>query len=274
MMLRFLYNTIPGRILLRPLTHPAVSKAAGAFLDTSLSKVLICPFVKSSGIDTSEYDLTDIRSFNDFFRRSIKPGMRTVDMDENAMIAPCDGLLSIYKVKGDTVFPVKQSAYTLEELLKSKRLAERYEDGYCFVYRLCVNHYHRYIYAAGGKKSYNRFLPGRLHTVRPVALHSVPVFAENSREYALIKTEKLGTLVQMEVGAMLVGRITNHKLRPCDVLRGEEKGFFEYGGSTIIVLAQKDKVVIDDAFIKCIDSGEELPISLGTRIGKSLKSLM
>ena len=273
-MLYFLYNTIPGRIMLRPLTHPSLSKAAGAFLDTRISKMLVPFFVKSNGIDTSEYDLSDVHSFNDFFRRPLKSGKRTVDMDENSLIAPCDGLLSIYRINGNTVLPVKQSAYTVDELLKSKKLAGQYEDGYCLVYRLCVNHYHRYIYAASGKKTHNRFLPGRLHTVRPVALHSVPVFAENSREYALIRTKKLGTLLQMEVGAMLVGRICNHKLRPCDVVRGEEKGFFEYGGSTIIVLIQKDRVKLDPEYDSFVNSGEEVPVLLGTRIGESSKSLM
>lgn len=115
------------------------------------------------------------------------------------------------RLKKTPVLPVKQSSYTLTSLLRSHKLARHYEGGYCLVFRLCVNHYHRYCYVVPGAKSRNRRIPGVLHTVRPVALASRPVFTENSREYTLIRTDQLGTIVQMEVGAMLVGRIVNHE---------------------------------------------------------------
>ncbi len=273
-MLQFLYHTKIGRTLLYPLTAPVVSKAAGAFLDTRCSKVLIRPFVKSGNICLKDYDLSGVTSFNTFFRRPLKVGKRRVEMDAHALIAPCDGLLSVYDITEDTVLPVKQSMYTVTDLLKSGKLAERFNGGYCLVFRLCVDHYHRYIYAASGRKSHNRYIPGRFHTVRPVALRSVPVFTENSREYTLIQTKHLGTLAQMEVGAMLVGRIHNHKLQAGRVSRGEEKGYFEYGGSTIILLVQPGKVCLNETLKETKNSGKEIPVFLGNSIGKSLKSLM
>ena len=112
-----------------------------------------------------------------------------IDENPSHMIAPCDGLLSVWKINNKTVLPVKQSHYTLESLLRNKKLAEQYKDGYCFVFRLCVNHYHRYCYTDSGKKSQNVFLPGVLHTVRPIALAQEKVFCENSREYTLIRTQ-------------------------------------------------------------------------------------
>ena len=131
---------------------------------------------------------------------------------------------------------------------------------------MCVNHYHRYCYVDSGAKSRNRRIPGVLHTVRPVALASRPVFTENSREYTLIRTDQLGTIVQMEVGAMLVGRIVNHEGKGTAV-RGSEKGFFQYGGSTIILLTEPGKVQIDPAILKNSSTGNETPVKLGEVIG-------
>ena len=248
-MLDFLYHTIPGRMLLKPLTAPALSRLCGRFLDSSLSHFLVRPFIRTNNIRIEDYETDHIRSFNDFFSRKI-----------------CEGLLSVWKIEKDTVLPVKQSSYTLTSLLRSHKLARHYEGGYCLVFRLCVNHYHRYCYVDSGAKSRNRRIPGVLHTVRPVALASRPVFTENSREYTLIRTDQLGTIVQMEVGAMLVGRIVNHEGKGTAV-RGSEKGFFQYGGSTIILLTGPGKVQIDPAILKNSSTDNETPVKLGEVIG-------
>lgn len=188
--------------------------------------------------------------------------LRPVDMDPSHLSAPCDGLLSVWKIQRDTVLPVKQSHYTISSLLRDSRLAARYEGGYCFVFRLCVNHYHRYSYVDSGRKSPTRRIEGVLHTVRPVALREFPVFTENSREYTLIQSPALGTLLQMEVGAMLVGRIVNHD-NACLVHRGQEKGLFQYGGSTIIVLAEKDAVSVRHDLLEHSKMGVETPVKMG-----------
>ncbi len=268
--LQFLYDTVPGRILLKPLTSPRLSRICGHFLDSELSSFLIKPFVKQNEICLSDYETTDIKSFNDFFSRKIKDGKRPIDGEAEHLIAPCDGLLSVWKIKEDTVFPVKQSRYTVTSLLRNKKLAQRYNGGYCLVFRLCVNHYHRYCYVDSGQKSRNFFIPGRLHTVRPVALREVPVFAENSREYTAVRTEKFGMAIQMEVGAMLVGRIVNHEGKGTAV-RGKEKGYFQYGGSTIIVLIEPERVKMREDILKSSTLAKETPVKMGEVIGHALK---
>ena len=267
--LDFLYKTVPGRLLLKPLTARGLSKLSGRLMDTGLSKVLIKPFVKSSGIDTSEYDLSQVKSFNTFFYRPVLPGMRPVCEDPDTFIAPCDGLLTAIPIKDDTVLHVKQSEFSVSGLLRSRKLAEKYKDGMCLVFRLCVDNYHRYAYAESGVKSRNRFIEGVLHTVRPVALEERPVFTENCREYCLIKTEKFGTLVQMEVGAMLVGKISNDNMGEGPVKRGAEKGHFEYGGSTIIVLLRRGTAEIREDILQASKEGIETPVKLGEAIGQS-----
>lgn len=269
--LHFLYKTIPGRLLLKPLTSPQVSKLCGRFLDSRLSSFLIKSFVKKNQIKIEDYQTKGIHSFNEFFRRKIKDGLRTFDYSPEKLTAPCDGLLSVWNIEeaDGTVIPVKQSQYTVASLLQNPELAATYQGGLCLVFRLCVNHYHRYAYADSGRKGRNIFIPGVLHTVRPVALESLPVFVENSREYTLIESSVFGPLIQMEVGAMLVGRIVNHEEEAL-VKRGEEKGFFEYGGSTIILLLQKDKAKINPELLENSGLGIESPVKMGQVIGSAV----
>lgn len=267
-MLEFLYQTLPGRILLKLLTSPAVSIAVGHFLDSGISKLLIPSFVRNNNIDLSICEKTEFDSFNDFFSRKIKEEYRPINQDLNSLICPCDGLLSAYRIDKETVIPVKQSIYTISELLKDDSLSKEFEDGICLVFRLCVNHYHRYAYILSGQKGRNIFIKGRLHTVRPIALRSVPVFTENSREYTVINTSDYGKVVQMEVGAMLVGKIENYD-NECECVRGKEKGRFLYGGSTIIVLLQKDKVNVINELFEATENGIETPVIMGQVIGKS-----
>lgn len=260
--LRFLYRTVPGRVCLKLLTARWVSKLCGAFLDSRLSKPLIARFVKNNGIDLSQFESDGFRCFNDCFSRRIKAGLRPFSEDEAVLFSPCDGLLSAYRLREDTVLPVKQSAYTLSSLLQDEALAARYRDGVCLVFRLCVNHYHRYCYPVSGVKGDNVFIKGRLHTVRPIALNARPVFTENCREYTVIETERFGEVLQMEVGAMLVGKICNHH-GSGTVTRGDEKGMFLYGGSTVILLLEKDKAAVNERFFEATANGEETPVVMG-----------
>jgi phosphatidylserine decarboxylase len=265
--LHFLYKTIPGRFFLKPLASRPLSKLCGAFLDSRLSAFLIKSFVRNNNINLDDYETEGIKTFNQFFRRKIKEGRRPFNMEASNLCAPCDGLLSVWNISEDTVIPVKQSQYTVSSLLKNKELAAEYDGGLCLVFRLCVDNYHRYSYADSGKKGPNIFIPGVLHTVRPIALESRPVFIENCREYTVIESSTFGKLVQMEVGAMLVGRIVNLEGEGM-AERGKEKGFFEYGGSTIILLVKKDTVNIKYEIINNSQAGIETPVKMGQMIGK------
>ena len=271
--LPFLYKTAIGRILLKPLTAPSLSKLCGRFFDSRLSAFLIKGFVKNNNINLEDYQTDGIKTFNQFFRRKIKDGLRPFDFTPENLSSPCDGLLSVWNIEASngTVIPVKQSQYTVESLLQNKELAEHYNGGLCLVFRLCVNHYHRYAYADSGKKGPNVFIPGILHTVRPIALENFPVFVQNSREYTVIESSVFGPLVQMEVGAMLVGRIVNHE-EEAVVTRGTEKGFFEYGGSTIILILQKDKAKINPEILRNSGHGIETLVKMGEIIGYSVSA--
>lgn len=267
--LHFFYQTTAGRVLLKPLVCKPVSQICGEFLDTKASKILIKPFQRRFRIETEEYDLSDIQSFNDFFCRPLKPGKRKISFDPHTLIAPCDALLTAVPIHDGSVFPVKQSQFELEQLLRFEKLAEEFKGGICLIFRLWVNHYHRYCYVDSGKKEHDIFIPGVLHTVQPVALRNRPVFVENCRSITVLDTKSFGRIIQAEVGAMLVGRIVNNQPEAGTVMRGDEKGHFAYGGSTILVLLKKDAAVLREDILRASKNGMETPVKMGEGIGQS-----
>ena len=265
-MLDFLYGTSFGRMILKVLINPRISNAAGKVLDSGVSRGLIPFFIKKNNISLEEYQEEEYKSFNDFFTRRIKPECRPIDSDPHHFIAPCDGYLSVYPIEDGMIIPVKHSRYSVLDLLRNEELARQYEGGTCMVFRLCVHHYHRYCYPDGAFKECNTPIKGVLHTVRPVALRKVPVFSENSREYTILHTDHFGDIIQMEVGAMFVGKIDNYH-QEGRVERGQEKGRFLFGGSTIIVLTRKDAVKIPESVFDKTRRQKEVPVKQGQKIG-------
>lgn len=265
-LLRTLYTSAAGRLLLKPLVQPGISRLAGKFLSTKLSRLFIYPFIRTNKIDMNDFEKTVYSSYNDFFTRKIKSGARTISGGENTLISPCDCYASAYKITENRTFDVKHTEYTVRSLLKSRRLAERFQGGYALILRLTVCDYHRYVYAASGKQSKIYRIPGTLHTVNPIAGDYYPIYKENSREYTVIHSPQFGEVVQMEVGALMVGKIVNHK-ECCQVTRGEEKGYFEFGGSTIILLLEKDAVTLRPDLLQHTAEGYETQLRLGDALG-------
>ena len=238
----------------------------GRYLDGRLSKGLIKGYVKKHGIDMNEYLAEQYPSFNAFFTRRIRPELRPFDFSPEAFVSPCDGKLSVFPVEEGGKFEIKGFSYSAETLLRNVELAEKYRGGWCLVFRLTVEDYHRYFYIDGGSKGENVFIEGRLHTVQPIALEHRRVFTENCREYTVLHTENFGDVTQVEVGAMMVGRIVNNQ-GAGSFRRGEEKGRFEFGGSTIVLLVEREKVVLDEELIRNTLEDGETKVLCGERIG-------
>ena len=269
--LKGLYGTILGRKFLKILINPTISKLGGAVLSTKLSSLLVKPFIKANNIDMSDYTERAYASFNDFFTRDLKPGKRFINRDKEVLISPSDGRVSVYEIDDNMTFNIKDSYYTIESLTHSKKAANYYKGGTCVIIRLCVDNYHRYCYIDNGYKTTNKFIEGVLHTVNPVACEYYDIYKENSRECSLLHTENFGKVMQIEVGALMVGKIVNYDQVAC-IHRGDEKGKFEFGGSTIVLLFKKDTVDIDDDLIENTKNGFETAVKMGERIGKQIFS--
>ena len=266
-LLKKLYGTAFGRMLLKVLTAPCISKAAGAYMSSPLSKPLIKRFISNNNIDTSQYVMEGFRSYNDFFTRRVKDGMRPVDMTAEHLVSPCDSKLSAYRICPHSIFSIKGSRYSVTDLLGgNKKLARQYSGGYCLIFRLEVDDYHRYCFFDSGTKSDSTFIKGELHTVNPVALRHYNIYKRNCREYTVLHTDHFGDAVQIEVGAMLVGKIANHHEKH-SFSRGDEKGMFLFGGSTIVLLLKRNTAVIDEDIV--INSAVECEtvVKLGEKIG-------
>lgn len=265
--LRFLYNTAVGRILLRPLICKPISAIAGWFMDRRISSWFVKGFIKANNIDMSDYEDRKFCSFNDFFTRGLKDGARPVADGEDDFISPADARLSVYDITPERYFTVKGVDYTIADLLENKELAERFDGGKCLIFRLAVDNYHRYGWCADGQAEAPVRIKGKYHTVQPIAMRRFPIFRENVREYTVVATEKFGTVVQIEVGALMVGRIVNNAPDGCTAKKGLEKGKFEFGGSTVVVLLEKDKVMLDEEFITNTQNDLETNVKYGEKIG-------
>lgn len=263
---RFLYQTPAGRLCLKFLTCPQISRLLGGVLDGRVSRPLIPYFIKRHQIDMSEVRKQSFRSFNDFFKRSLIPGSRPFDPSGDCLISPCDGALRVCELDGQCMVSVKHSRYSMRALLKNARLADSYRGGLCLIFRLRPTDYHHYCYIDRGRIVGRRTIAGVLHCVRPAALEKYPVHVRNSREYTVIDSEHFGRIVQMEVGALLVGRISNDK-SVRQVERGMEKGYFEFGGSTVIVLLRPGTACMDENILKRSRAGRETEVRQGERIG-------
>lgn len=268
LILRLLYRTIPGRFVLKILVQPWISVLAGRFLDSKYSVKLIRGFQKRNRIDLREIEVPEggFRSFNEFFcrkRKSTGPALKP-----GALVSPCDAYLSCVPIRKDILLSVKHAGFTLEELLQDKKLAEEFRNGYALIFRLTPAHYHRFSYAADGLVIRKKRIQGELHCVRPIATKTTPVYVQNTREYEVILSEQYGKIIQMEVGALLVGRIHNHNRysEGRHVRAGSEKGYFEFGGSTIILLLQSGKVQLKEELLRTGDGEREISIRQNSSI--------
>lgn len=264
--LEWMYGTRPGRLLVKLMIRPGVSRAAGWLLDRRVSALAVRPFIRKNHIRMDDFEQRRFRSFNDFFTRRVLPGKRPVDDAPAHLIAPCDSKLTVYDIRPDSRFRVKGTEYTLEGLLQSKELAETFLGGTLLLFRLTVGDYHRYTYIDSGFVTGSTRIPGVFHTVNPAAASRCPIYRENTREYSLLESLRFGTVLQMEVGAAMVGRIVNAP-GSRNVRRGEEKGRFEFGGSTVIVLLQKGRAILDADLLRNTAQDAETVVRLGERIG-------
>ena len=264
--LRFLYTNRLGRSLLKIMISEKVTNLIEWYMNTRISTLKIDGFIKENHIRISDYEKKFYKSYNEFFTRKIKKNKRPVDMRENVLVSPSDGKVTVYPISDRLIVNIKNIDYSVKSLLLDRELSEEMEGGWLYVIRLTVDNYHRYSYPDSGYQYENYYIPGVFHTVNPVALENISVFAQNCRAYTIIDSDHFGRLIQMEVGAMGVGRIVNHKESDF-VNKGEEKGYFEFGGSTICLFVTKDGARPDEDIIMNTEEGCETLVKLGEHIG-------
>jgi len=263
----FLYRSLLGRLLLKLLIKTTVSKIFGFTMERSISRIFIRSFIKRNNINMNEYEDVRYASFNEFFTRLIKKNLRSFSDNEGELTAPCDGKLTAYPITANSTFRIKGSVYDVDGLLQDRALADEFKNGVCLIFRLTPDDYHRFSFIDDGEILYQKRIKGVLHTVRPISQQKYNVYAQNSREYTVMQMANFGKVIQVEVGALFVGRITNHMMKGA-FGRGDEKGVFEFGGSTVVMLFRENTVTVDDAIFEHTQQNKETIVRMGYRIGQ------
>ena len=269
--LEFAYQTILGRTMLKVLPHGIVSSLYGWQQRLPSSKKKIPEFVRSLGIDVEEADcsLSDYASLDGFFTRCLKPEARPIEGDSKRFISPADGRTLVYQTLDNPSFSIKGAIVQLGDLLVDADLANRYHGGSAIVVRLAPCDYHRFHFPDDGKASSTTCVNGRLHSVHPIALESGAPSFSNARAICLLESTHFGEIVMIEVGAFAVGTIVQ-TYKPGDVSKGDEKGYFRFGGSTVVVLLRNGRLKFDDDLVDASSSGMETFVKMGTGLGTAV----
>lgn len=264
-LLRFLYTTVAGRIVLKAVASHAFSRLVAIYYHSPFSLGKVARIVNGYGVSITEFTPARFRSFNDFFTRSFRPSARPLRGNARSLIAVADAKLSHHPISADLQLCVKGATYTIAELIDDPVLAKQFAGGTCLAFRLTIDDCHRYIFPDDGSVVWTKSLPGMLHTVQPIAHQHARAYVRNQRVVSLLTTKHWGDIVVVEVGALLVGTIRNHAI--WSFRRGQEKGYFELGGSTIIMLLSAGTAQIDTDIVQYSTAGAEVIVRQGEVIG-------
>lgn len=270
--LRFVYENPLGLLPLHALVKRALfSKWYGARMDSAASAAQIAPFIQEFDVDVSEFadSVESFKSFNDFFYRKLKPQARPIAQDEKAVILPADGRhLVIPDVSQCRDFLVKGIRFDITALLGDSGIAARFDKGSLIISRLCPTDYHRFHFPVSGFNGTPRLIEGPLYSVSPIALMKRPsILWENKRYLTRIRTDHMGEVAFLEVGATCVGSVV-HTSRPMQFMaKGAEKGYFRFGGSCVITVFEPGKVRFSDDLLEHSAAGHEVYARMGDVAG-------
>ena len=261
-----LYKTHLGRVFLKILIQPWFTKLSGTIMNSKVSNIITKKLIKKYNINQDEYEKQKFTSYNDFFIRKKKEKYLNIDKNKNHLISPADSKLTVYDIKENSMFKIKDSYYSINELLNGDPISEQYKNGKILIFRLEPTDYHRYCYIDDGTKNENKYIKGIFHTVKNIALKKYNIYKKNAREYTTLDTKNFGKVIQIEVGALIVGRIKNHH-EEYQYKKGEEKGYFEFNGSTIALIFKKNKIEIDPDIKENSKKHIETIVKYGEKIG-------
>lgn len=220
----------------------SMSIKQGIKFDAPRSVNKIDDFIKFFGLDMSEYvreEACQYKTFNDFFARQLKPGKRPIEGRErgNEIITlMADARTIVFdSVDQSKEIWIKGRGFTVEKFLGLKKAANM--DYAIVIQRLAPQDYHRVHIPFNGTIVSIRHIHGEYYTVNPMAIRSnLDVFGENVRTVVTMRTEEFGEVQMVLVGAMMVGSIVISVGVNEEVSKGDELGYFKFGGSTIVML--------------------------------------
>lgn len=268
-------NTFLRRSILPFLTKtPWFSQFYGYLQKRASSASKIEPFIENFDVDSSEFlePVSSYKSFNDFFIRKLKPEARPLDLHPLKAVIPADGRYYFYEdIDECSGFIVKGEKFQIETLLGDASLAKEFAGGSMVLARLCPSDYHRFHFPCDCLPGKTRLIKGWLHSVNPLALmRNIHILSQNKRTLCELETSLFGKVLYMEIGATNVGSIQETYTSGKPYAKGEEKGYFEFGGSSLILLFSKGTIQFDPDLFESTRNGIEIRCLLGQSMGKSL----
>ena len=266
--LNWLYHNPVGEATLWAIAkRKIVSSVYGDMMEKPSSSDKIQPFIEEYGVDISIAQEQNFNSFNEFFIRTLKPQARPIIQDSLAVASPADGKVLAYENINNSDFYIKGVRFNVESFLNNSELAKKYKNGSMIVFRLAPPDYHRYHFPVSGKvPQANTKIDGDYYSVNPLALREkAEIFWLNKREYGIIESPVFGNVVMVEVGATMVGSMLQ-SYSGTSIKKGDEKGYFKFGGSTVVLLFEKDKIQIDQDLLRNTSNSLETTIKMGEQI--------
>ena len=261
------YNPIGEATLWALAKRKLVSSIYGNMMDRTSSAKNIHPFIEDFDIDMSVAQEKEFNNFNDFFTRKLKDDSRPIDTSSNIVVSPADGKILAYADIRNSDFIIKGYRFDVSSFLDNPDLAQKYHNGSLLIIRLAPVDYHRFHFPFSGSLSLIKKIDGDYYSVNPFALRKkAEILCLNKREYTILSNPVFGDVVMAEVGATMVGSI-EQTFKGSSVNKGEEKGYFKFGGSTVVLLFEKSRIHIDEDFLINTAKGYETTVKMGERIG-------
>jgi phosphatidylserine decarboxylase len=275
--IKFLYCSVAGQKIGMAFTNKYFSKFYGAFQDLPSSHYKVRPFIDKFNIPINDYEpgtrpaldpRDSYRTFNEFFIRKFKLGKRSFVSEPHRMPAFAEArYVGFEAINEKGLYPVKGHFLLAKDLVGNEQVAKIFEGGPLLIARLCPVDYHRYHYPDSGKVIDNFRLPGAYDSVNPFALkYKNQIFIKNERHVSILETQNFGRLAYIEVGAICVGKIVQSHRWNKPFMRGEEKGYFLFGGSTVVLLGEKGAWKPSADIIKNTEKGLETYLHLGSEV--------
>ncbi|CAN1848808.1 Phosphatidylserine decarboxylase proenzyme 2 [Linum perenne] len=258
----------------------SISEKQGRKMNAVESAIEIPKFIElfKDQINLAEvkHPLDHFKTFNEFFVRELKLGARPVAMVDQDDIAVCaaDCRLLAFRSEADSKrFWIKGKKFSIEGLLGNEISSSNFKDGTVVIFRLAPQDYHRFHFPVSGTIEKIQDISGCLYTVNPIAVNSkyCNVFTENKRAVSIISTADFGKVAFVAIGATMVGSITFLKKAGDYVKKGDEFGYFSFGGSTVICVFEKDSIQIDEDLLANSARSVETLVQVGMTLGVATK---
>jgi phosphatidylserine decarboxylase len=269
--LKFTYGNPLGKLALSALVRRGCfSRYYGWRMRQPASARKIKPFVVRYGLDVAEFDeqISEFEHFDAFFVRRLRAGARPFPENENELGFPAEGRhLAVADLSSYDGLWAKGQKFDLIRLLGSVQLAERYAGGAALISRLCPTDYHRYHFPCAGQAGDTQLMNGFLYSVNPIALRQqVSYLWENKRCMTMLESPVFGSVALLEIGATCVGSIVQ-SYTPGSVQKGDEKGYFRFGGSMFMMFFEPGRVRFSPDLLENGAEGREVYARVGDSCG-------